>query len=202
MSSPLIHVASLDVDSRYENEFGAWYGAEHLPSLLERDGWREVRQYRCLDAQPRHLSIFDLDEQACAGSPSASPLGNAFWGRRIRNYHARTLRRIFALGEDPADADLINLITVDIEAAHAEAFSRWYNQVHVPEMVACPGWLGAERYESLDGDPRFMAIYGLEDESTPFATDAYEAALGWDAYGEQIRGYHGFRIYRLDRGAR
>ena len=42
-----------------------------------------------------------------------------------------------------------------------------------------------------------MAIYGLEDATTPFATDEYEAAVGWDDFVAHIRGYHGFRIYRL-----
>ena len=92
---------------------------------------------------------------------------------------------------------LVNIVTVDIDAAYAGAFDRWYNEVHVPEILGCPGWLGNRRYECLDGEPRFLAIYDLEDERLPFDTPEYRAAVGWDEHVGRIRGYHGFRIYRL-----
>jgi hypothetical protein len=42
-----------------------------------------------------------------------------------------------------------------------------------------------------------MAMYGLEDPDRPFASDEYEAVVGWDEHVDHIRGYHGFRIYQL-----
>ncbi|MGI9557716.1 MAG: hypothetical protein ACR2N5_07230 [Solirubrobacterales bacterium] len=197
MPSPLIHVVGLDVQLGIEDEFIRWYDTEHLPTLLKRPGWSGARRYECLEGEPRCLTIFTVGEEALSERMSATPFGDPAFGNQVRDYAARTWRRIFSLGEDPLSADLINLITVDIEPDHAAAFSRWYNEVHVPEIVACPGWLGGSRYESLDGDPRFMAIYGLEDELRPFTSEEHGAVVGWDEHVDQIRGYHGFRIYRL-----
>ena len=97
---------------------------------------------------------------------------------------------------DPRGAELINFVTVEAEPEGAAAFSRWYDEVHVPEIVACPGWLGNERYEALTQEPLFLAVYGLADAERPFHPPEYEAAVGWDEHLGAIRGYHGFRIYR------
>jgi hypothetical protein len=197
VSSALIHVAGLDIERGYEDAFAAWYESEHVPRMLSQPGWSGVRRYECLDGEPRHVAIYDLDEDALDGIASEAPYRDPTFARRIRNYHARTLARIHAQGDDPAEAELINLVTVDMRPEHAAAFSRWYSEVHVPEMLDCPGWLGNERFESLDGDPRFMAIYGLSDADRPFNTEEYESVVGWDEHVEHIRGYHGWRIYRL-----
>lgn len=198
MSSSRIHVAGLDVERGYKEEFDRWYADEHVAALLERPGWQRARIYRGLEGEPSRMVIFDLAEGAQPGIWPLPFLDERF-GRRVRNYHARTLKRISALGADPAEAELVNLITLDVVAdARADALNRWYTEVHVPEIVACPGWLGNERFESVDGDPRFMAIYGLTDAERPFNTPEYEQAVGWDEHGEAIRGYHGFRIYRLE----
>jgi hypothetical protein len=193
----LVHVAALDVEARYEDAFDAWFAGVHLPELFARPGWNAARRYECTAGEPRRLVVYDLDERALEGPLKATPFADPEIGRRVRNYSARTFRRVLTAGEDPAQAELVNVITVDVDAEHAEAFDRWYSEVHVPEILACPGWRGACRYESIDGDPRFLAIYALDDPVTPFATEEYEAAVGWDEHTDQIRGYHGFRIYRL-----
>ena len=45
-------------------------------------------------------------------------------------------------------------------------FNEWYNQYHVPERVAVPGFLSARRYEICEGEGahKYLAIYELEDE--------------------------------------
>jgi len=197
VSSELLYVTGLDVESRYEAAFGEWYRSEYLPSVLELPGWLAVRRYECLDAEPAFLDVFDLGAEALDVEVVPAPFRDPAFSRRIRDYRARAWRRVFAAGEDPAEAELINLVTVEIDPAHAAAFDRWYSEKHSPEIVACPGWLGGERFHSVDGESKVMAIYGLEDAELPFATPEYESVVGWEEHVDHIRGYHGFRIYRL-----
>lgn len=196
----LIHVAALDLETEHERAFNLWYEREHVPLILSRPGWRRLRRYECLDLGPRFLSIYDLDPSL---SGAAEPLSEApyrtgpFESRGIRNYHARTWRETHAAGEHLDRPEWINMVTVDIDAPHAAAFDRWYNEVHVPEILSCPGWRANRRYECVDGEPRFLALYDLDDAELPFASPEWEAAVGWDEHTDQIRGFHGFRVYEL-----
>ncbi|MBS1862502.1 MAG: hypothetical protein JSS68_12410 [Actinobacteria bacterium] len=192
-----IHVARLDLEDGWREDFLGWYRGTHVPELLRRPGWEAAHLYACTDGEPRELAIFDLGSEAITDQPiSASPLVGYPEDHRIRNYQGRTMRRISSRGADPRDAGLVNFVTTEIRPAAAAAFDAWYEEVHVPEITACPGWLGNERYEGIDGEPRFLAFYGLEDEQRPFATPEFERAVGWDQFFDDLLGYHGFRIFR------
>jgi hypothetical protein len=197
MSAPIIHLAGLDVQRGYEDRFDDRLRGIFLPRLMATPGFERVRIYECLDGEPARLVLYDLNADPHGIGTAGAPIRDAELGRRLRNYHARTYRETFAAGADPRASELINVISVDIGPDDAPAFDRWYNEVHVPEILECPGWRGARRYEAVDGEPRFLAIYGLDDPVTPFDSPEYEAAVGWDEFSDRIRGYHGFRIYRL-----
>jgi hypothetical protein len=198
MMNAMIHLAMYELEAGREAEFGAWYESEHVPRFLGRPGWRRLRRYVCTDGRP-HVSLYDLDATAVASSPlSEAPFrSDRFAARGIRDYHARTWRQIHSAGRHQERPEWLNIVTVDIDDEHADEFSRWYNDVHVPEILGCPGWLANRRYESIDGDPRFLAIYDLEDDARPFDSPEWNAAVGWDEHVDRIRGFHGFRVYRL-----
>jgi hypothetical protein len=198
ISTAVIHLALFDLEAAAEPEFTRWYEGEHVPKMLARPGWRSMRRYRCTDGQPL-LSIYELDDDLPVGPQiSEAPFrSHRFATRGLRNYEARTWREIHSAGDHIEQPGWLNVVTVEVEAAHAEDFSRWYNEVHVPEILACPGWRANRRYECVDGEPRFLAIYDLEDAERPFNSPEWESAVGWDEHVENIRGFHGFRVYRL-----
>lgn len=194
----LIHLALFDLEIAAAQAFALWYKGHHVPRMLTRPGWQRMRWYRCTEGQPL-LALYDLDNDFPLEShPSEAPFrSDLFAARGIRNYHARTWREIHSAGDHMECPDWINVVTVDVEAAHADKFSRWYNEVHVPEILACPGWRGNRRYECVDGEPSFLALYDLEDAERPFHSPEWEAAVGWDEHVHHIRGFHGFRVYQL-----
>jgi hypothetical protein len=194
----MIHVALFELEEDTEREFDRWYEGEHVPGVLERPGWLRMRRYRCTDDRTL-LSLYDLDD-ALPAEPhlSEAPFrAKRFEARGIRNYHARTWREIHAAGEHQQRPEWLNAVFVDVDNDYADAFDRWYNEVHVPEILACPGWRGNRRYECVDGEPRFLALYDLDDPVRPFNSPQWEAAVGWDEHVDHIRGFHGFRVYRL-----
>jgi hypothetical protein len=194
----VIHLALFDLERRLEEEFISWYEAEHVPRMLRRPGWQRMRCYRCSDGHP-FIALYDLEDELAheVGISEAPFRSTRFASRGLRNYEARTWREIFAAGPSLDRSEWINVITVEIEASYAEAFNRWYNEVHVPEILSCPGWRAGRRYECFDGEGDFLAIYDLADGVTPFASPEWEAAVGWDAHVEHIRGFYGFRTYEL-----
>lgn len=197
----LIHISTLDVQHGFESAFLDWYDGQFLPGLLERKDWAAARRYRCLDGEPSVLTIFELDVRDVdrATTLSAAPFRYETEGRRVRNYHGRSYRQIATLGKPRSASELINVVFTDVAPDHRAVFSRWYDEVHLPEIVNCPGWVAARRYESLGEEHRFVAMYDLEDAERPFTTPEFEAAVGWDEHTEHLLGYHGFRIYGLQR---
>lgn len=194
----MIHLARFELEAEAQRDFDAWYEREHVPRMLERPGWLRMRRYRCTDGRPL-LSLYELDD-ALPVDPylSEAPFRSGrFEARGIRDYHARTWREIHSAGEHVESPEWLNAVTVDVADAYAGEFDRWYNEVHVPEILACPGWRANRRYECVDGEPRFLALYDLEDPVRPFNSPQWESAVGWDDHVEHIRGFHGFRVYQL-----
>jgi len=52
---------------------------------------------------------------------------------------------------------------MDIDPEHEEDFNRWYDEEHVPERKAIPGFLTARRYKSVEGGPKYLAIYEMDN---------------------------------------
>jgi len=51
-------------------------------------------------------------------------------------------------------------------APEAEAeFNEWYNREHIPQLLGVKGFLSGKRYQAVDGKPKYVAIYELEDEN-------------------------------------
>lgn len=55
------------------------------------------------------------------------------------------------------------LVMMDQDDSIDEAeFNQWYNNTHLAERLACPGFLKARRFVAVDGQPRYLALYELE----------------------------------------
>jgi hypothetical protein len=60
------------------------------------------------------------------------------------------------------DEAFIHIVRVDIDPEHEAAFNDWYEQRHVPDLLACPGWLSATRFVSIGDGPKYAAMYEVE----------------------------------------
>ena len=55
------------------------------------------------------------------------------------------------------------MVWADVPADKEPDFNRWYNEEHVAERLAVPGFLSAARYEAVKGAPKHLACYELEN---------------------------------------
>jgi hypothetical protein len=76
-----------------------------------------------------------------------------------------------------------------------EEWNRWYDEVHVPEMVDCPGWVSGERYVTEDesGKRHYISLYELEGPEA-LKSEEFEARRGWREYTPHVK--HTSRLYR------
>ncbi|HVX21679.1 MAG TPA: DUF4286 family protein [Acidimicrobiales bacterium] len=55
------------------------------------------------------------------------------------------------------------VVTVEVDPADEEELNRWYDEEHLPEKLAEPGFIGARRFKLDDGSPKYLVIYELSD---------------------------------------
>ena len=65
------------------------------------------------------------------------------------------------------------MVWADVPADKEKEFNRWYNEEHLAERLAVPGFLGAARYEAVKGGPRHLAVYELESPAV-LESEAYQ----------------------------
>ncbi len=195
LAAPFLHVARFDFEAGYEDECIEWLDERFIPATLESTGWLTAQRYRCLSGEPRELVLYGMPSCPTDSEVSVIPLAHPVTSRRMRNYAACTYEMVLQQGDTSTDTALINVVTTRVHRDQCDAFDSWYSNTHVPEIVACPGWLNSRRYHRIDAPASFLAIYELTDASTPFATPEYEAAVGWDGFDRHLLGYHGFRIF-------
>lgn len=65
-----------------------------------------------------------------------------------------------------AEVSHIMVVATECETGREDEFHEWYEQVHIPDLLAIPGIRSAQRYRSTreDGSNRWLAIYELVDD--------------------------------------
>src|SRR2546430_9458833 len=65
-------------------------------------------------------------------------------------------------------ATVLFVVKATIRKDREDAFNRWYNEEHVPQVLQFKGLVSARRYKPLEGQDRYqyMAVYELQDEAT------------------------------------
>ena len=54
------------------------------------------------------------------------------------------------------------MVWTEVPADKEAEFNRWYNEEHLAERLAIPGFLSGARYEAVKGGPKHLAVYELE----------------------------------------
>ena len=59
-------------------------------------------------------------------------------------------------------------VKATIPAEQEEAFNRWYNEEHCPQLLRYRGAVSARRYKAILGEDKYqyMAVYEFQDEAT------------------------------------
>lgn len=69
-------------------------------------------------------------------------------------------------------APALLVVEIDVAPAYEEELNRWYDEEHIPERLAMPGFQAARRYRSLDQPSTFLAVYAINSPET-VTSDSY-----------------------------
>ncbi len=68
------------------------------------------------------------------------------------------------------------VVRMDVDPEKEQQFNEWYNKDHIPALLKVSGVTGAYRYASLEGTPKYIAIYELETPDV-LASEAWKKAV-------------------------
>ena len=67
------------------------------------------------------------------------------------------------------------VVTMDVDDADEAEFNEWYNEQHLPERMAIPGYVSARRFKLEDGNNalKYLCIWEMVDGS-PLQSEMYK----------------------------
>ena len=96
-------------------------------------------------------------------------------------------------------AKCLLVVTAEVDASVEAEWNRWYDDVHFPDVLACPGVRGGQRYISSGNavewdraerhEPAskvYTAIYEL-DSPAVVETKQFLAMRGWHHFAPRVR---------------
>lgn len=83
---------------------------------------------------------------------------------------------------------LIMEVRVDMDPEKENEFNDWYNNVHIPGIVNCPGFISGRRYRSVRGEPRYMALYEIESVEA-LKSPQFKEESGWYQFEPYIKNF-------------
>jgi hypothetical protein len=79
------------------------------------------------------------------------------------------------------------IVDVSVDPEIEDQWNTWYDDVHLPDICSCPGFVEAARYVTADatGERRYQTLYRLEG---PEALDSTEFARrrGWGPFEGRV----------------
>jgi hypothetical protein len=112
----------------------------------------EGRRWRAADGEPTYRRVLLTDEEP--GALDYGPGVSVWVGRQIDS---------LAEAGDPAAATVLLAVGQEPAPGHEDEFNAWMDGEHVPGLGAVPGTYSAHRYQSIDGEPGYFAVYHLRD---------------------------------------
>jgi antibiotic biosynthesis monooxygenase (ABM) superfamily enzyme len=80
------------------------------------------------------------------------------------------------------------IVTATIDPDVEKEWNEWYNTVHLPEIVECPGFKSAQRYVAHedDGSRSYVSVYELTDKNALESVE-FNQRRGWGPFVKQVR---------------
>ena len=192
MPGNVLNMVMVDVDPAGEDAVEAWLHEDHMPELLEVPGWLSAQRYRAIRGEPKYVQLYDLDDftvleqpeflRTRPWDPAAKPQAREMFAY-YRNLRRGIYNRLLTL-PDPEPEDLsaargLLLVGLDVDAAHAQAFSQSYDGDDLTKLAAVPGVIRVRRFR-CDPDGAGLLAGNPPSDLTVFDLEGHEVVSGSD----------------------
>ena len=67
-------------------------------------------------------------------------------------------------------------------------WNRWYDEVHVPQMMTVPGFRSVTRFQERGTARRYLALYEVDGPEV-FESERYREVTGWGEFAQYVVGW-------------
>lgn len=79
------------------------------------------------------------------------------------------------------------VVDVTVEESVEDDWNRWYDEVHLPEIAGCPGFVSGERYVSAaGGGRRYLSLYEIDDPAVLDGAE-FRRRRGWSRFAPHVQ---------------
>ena len=78
-----------------------------------------------------------------------------------------------------SEKHVLVIVRIDVKPEMEEEFNRWYDQEHIPNLLAVPGIIWAKRGVNTGKGPKYIAVYEHENIDIQH-TEAFRKAVDTD----------------------
>ena len=182
MKSGLL-AAGFDFGAVAADEFNEWYDTEHIPERRRIRGFLTAQRWLGAEDPNISIALYDLESVEVLQSPAYRAIAGAnlsSWSKRMIGKSRRLLRfegeQILPDARIPdINSAAMLLFAMNVVPEAEQEFNAWYDEEHVPRLSAVPGCLGARRFRSIGGSPKYLALYPLSAPDV-VSTKTWEAA--------------------------
>jgi hypothetical protein len=173
----------IGVDAAHEAELDRWYDEEHFPERMGCPGFLNGRRFSALQGTPKYLATYDLASPDVLQGEAYRRLVRTPWTARLSVHFNPIVRNVYGEIRPPVTSGKqltgqgLLLVAIDVDSRHEDELNRWYDEEHIAERMAIPGFLRARRFKALEGRPRYLALYDLESPEV-LDSAAYRHATG------------------------
>ena len=195
----LLIVLSGSVSPERDEAYNDWYTNVHLPDVLAVPGYVRATRYKAFPGERSfdqeymalyELEVEDLDALRAVSDEHMRRIeANEMHRSPPDTIDRENVRSMYYIETGPRLGDHDDMpetvfmpFTESASKEEDEEFNRWYQEVHLPEVLGVPGFSAASRYKetgmNMTGRPwpirfPYLAVYELADGSK----DAFDAAM-------------------------
>ena len=195
----LLVVLSGPVSSERDDIYNDWYTNVHLSDVLNVPGYIRATRYKAFSGErsfeQEYMALYELEVenldalQAVSDEHMRRIEANEMHRSPPETIDRDNVRSMYYIetgprlgGHDDIPETVFMPFTESASEEEDEEFNRWYQEVHLPEVLGVPGFSAASRYKetgiNMTGRPwpirfPYLAVYELADGSK----DAFDAAM-------------------------
>jgi antibiotic biosynthesis monooxygenase (ABM) superfamily enzyme len=78
------------------------------------------------------------------------------------------------------------VVDVSVNPEVEDAWNDWYDNIHLPEIAACPGFKRSARYVSNEAPRNYLTVYEL-DSPEALKSAEFSQRRGWSNFKEHVK---------------